>query len=255
MCTLSWIHTSIGYHVFFNRDEQKTRLKAELPSVHQTDGVKSIMPIDPQGEGTWISVNEYGVTFALLNFYQGVIREGTFKSRGQLVKRLCHVSSKKQLHALLDSCDLRDYAPFSLLCLIPDEQKEKCLNSPEVVSCWTGEEHAKIDKASPIISSAVNFERVEKCRLVNYEGAVSADGSEEKKLSAIKAFHRSHWPNASEYSTCMHRDDAETVSYSHIFVPNEHADTGQITFDYVDGSPCSPKNTTSLNLNILRAIT
>ena len=67
MCTISWFVSSQGYSVFFNRDEAKVRPKARPPQILTLNGVSSIMPIDPQGEGTWCFANEYGLTVALLN--------------------------------------------------------------------------------------------------------------------------------------------------------------------------------------------
>ena len=47
------------------------------------------------------------------------------------------------------------------------------------------------------------------------------------------AFHRSHAPARSAYSTCMHRADAETVSFSWIQVTHQETD-----FCYTPGAPC-----------------
>ena len=60
MCTLSWLTTEAGYSVFCNRDERKTRPVAVPPAILRTGGVAYIAPIDPEGGGSWIAVNEQG---------------------------------------------------------------------------------------------------------------------------------------------------------------------------------------------------
>ncbi len=53
----------------------------------------------------------------------------------------------------------------------------------------------------------------------------------------LLAFHRSHMSLASAYSPCMHRSDAQTVSFSRIVVRNS---VGR--FFYTDGAPCAEKS-------------
>jgi hypothetical protein len=50
----------------------------------------------------------------------------------------------------------------------------------------------------------------------------------------LERFHSSHFPAASAYSTCMHRDDARTVSFSKVNVSRDG-----IEFFYHADSPCA----------------
>ncbi|MEQ9567035.1 MAG: hypothetical protein RLN85_14675, partial [Pseudomonadales bacterium] len=51
---------------------------------------------------------------------------------------------------------------------------------------------------------------------------------------SLRDFHRSHFPEKSAYSVCMHREDACTQSYTEILITAKTA-----KMSYIDGSPCS----------------
>jgi hypothetical protein len=59
----------------------------------------------------------------------------------------------------------------------------------------------------------------------------------------LHGFHRSHWPDRSYRSVCMHRAEAHTVSLSHVKVLPTH-----VHMQYQAGSPCQegPWQTTML---------
>jgi len=256
MCTVSWLFTDNGYHVFFNRDEQKTREKALVPDIYSLGGVNVVMPIDPQGGGTWLAVNEYGCTYALLNYYQGRFPKGVLRSRGQLVKNLASFKSFEDVSAYLDTQDLNKYPPFSLLCFIPNTIDIK----PSFLTMirWTGKILVIEEQSSPLISSSVKFEEVLSARLAVFNAVgVDANGNAESKevthqeanskktVQNLISIHRSHIPSASEYSVCMHREDAQTVSFSHVYVPRKlclsdgSKEKAEIKFSYIDGPACS----------------
>jgi hypothetical protein len=62
----------------------------------------------------------------------------------------------------------------------------------------------------------------------------------------VHRLHRSHGPERGPYSTCMHRDDAATVSYTEVIVSRRAA-----TMRYVAGAPCCclPASIHHLELN------
>lgn len=64
--------------------------------------------------------------------------------------------------------------------------------------------------------------------------------TEPKTVDKAWAFHRSHVPQAGYLSVCMHRDDANTVSFTHLKVT-----TDVMEMVYVDGSPCEGGEQTS----------
>ena len=69
MCTVTWLPGRNEYRLFFNRDERKTRKPAAPPALHEHHGVRQLYPVDGTAGGTWLGVNEYGVTVGILNHY------------------------------------------------------------------------------------------------------------------------------------------------------------------------------------------
>ena len=67
VCTLSWFDAPDGYHLFFNRDERRTRRAEIPPAVRCRGSVRFIAPLDGDFGGTWIAANESGLTLCLLN--------------------------------------------------------------------------------------------------------------------------------------------------------------------------------------------
>ncbi len=216
----------MGYRVYFNRDEQKTRPRAALPSEFLTKGVRFICPIDPQGGGTWCATNEYGFTFALLNFYQGRFPKGKLRSRGELVKNAAQFNRVEHVEQYLASVDLNKYPPFSFLIFSPFSTSVSLLR-------WTGKSLEASIQESPLISSAKYFERVRESRLNLYQATLYRDGEYTPTKSDFIALHKSHEPERSAYSMCMHRDEAQTVSFSCVEVAGECAE-----YWYSDGPPC-----------------
>lgn len=227
MCTLSWTLQANGYEVLFNRDEQKSRLRADPPQHFVVGGAHVLMPVDPQGGGTWLSTNQYGVTLALLNYYQGKMPEGRLLSRGVLVKTLSGARDAEDAAQLLSTQSTRHFAPFSLLCFCPSS-----LRAGRGVNLyrWDGEKTTLHLAESPMVSSARFFEEVSHARRAAYLSKVGDTTSRQRLLD----FHSSHDGAPGAKSVCMHRDDAHTVSLSHIMVED-----GAVVYDYYDGAPCS----------------
>ncbi|GGK73715.1 NRDE family protein [Amphritea balenae] len=242
MCTVSWLVNTEGYQLFFNRDEQRSRSKALPPQQFQNQNVAVLMPIDPDGGGSWISVNNHGLSLCLLNFYQGRLPGGILKSRGQLLKALSSLTTEQEISIRLSALNLHQYAPFTLLTFTLE-------NQPQGFQ-WDGNTLTILSIHSPITSSSVEFDRVYSARQANYLTL-----GESPDADQLLAYHQSHqtspWldqnnPPTNKYlreknglsiqgeqSVCMHRDDAETVSLSHIEVTQE-----KVCFNYIDGSPC-----------------
>ncbi len=231
MCTVSWRTFAGGYSVHFNRDEQKLRPTAETPRVFKIDGVRVTMPIDPKGGGTWCSVNEYGAAVALLNYYQGKHPKGRLISRGHLVKACSAFRTSSQVQGYLENSKLVKFAPFSLLSFSIGDCGSTCVN----MFRWNGKELLNVEQRSPLISSAINYDEVHASRTALFND-VSTTSHEKVNDAVLFQLHSSHLPSRSSRSICMHREDAETVSYSHINVTDK-----KINFSYSDGSPCDTK--------------
>ena len=223
MCTVSWIHDKDGYQLLCNRDEKLTRKSAQMPRLSVHNGTRFLAPVDGDFGGTWIATNEFAVSLCLLNGPNGRSIKAT-RSRGLLVLDLIPVSSIAAVAATVQAADLSVYAPFTLAALEPGE--------PATVIEWDGTRTKMHECAAShfmLTSSSFDTEVVRKSRIEEYvrlsKGVVDA--------GILLGFHRSHVPARSAYSACMHRADAETVSFSWIRVTREETD-----FSYTPGAPC-----------------
>lgn len=241
MCTLSWFFDKENTHVFFNRDEQKSRAIAEPPRVVCTNQVDRLMPIDPVGGGSWLAVNEFGWAFALLNFYQGRTPKGKLISRGHIIRGVSELNCFGRIVEFFDGLKLAKYAPFSLVCFAPngisvdDMPPHQCVNGQTATMLrWTGNALQIVAQRSPLFSSAVMFDDVVFSRTKQAEEYIGGVVCERERIDKHIALHCSHEPAASAQSICMHREDAHTVSFSHIEVTHNN-----VMFNYTNGSPCT----------------
>ncbi|WP_394208877.1 NRDE family protein [Enterovibrio calviensis] len=226
MCTVSWLLHESGYDVFFNRDEQKGRAIAFSPQLFAHRSTAFMMPVDPDGGGTWMATNQHGLSLCLLNYYQGDIPELPLISRGLLVKMLAPSAMVSDVVATLNTLHLGSYAPFTLLVFAPDLSSRQ---GHVIAFQWDGHVLTQRPSIEPMISSSVAFTEVMQARRQAHTVILTAPRSVEKAWE----FHRSHVPEAGYKSVCMHRDDANTVSFTHLKVTPE-----QVEMVYVDGPPC-----------------
>jgi hypothetical protein len=229
MCTVSWLHHDSGYELLCNRDEKLTRKPALAPSVHLHGGVRFVAPVDGDHGGSWISANEHGVALCLLN---GANLGGSrpspnsngIRSRGLILLELADAPSAMAACEQLARTALDGTAPFTLLALEP--------GLPSSVAEWNGADLAVFpngDPFMPLVSSSFDTHAVQTRRRTEFALRTRAcvDGP------ALYRFHESHGGGPSAYTPCMHRPDAQTVSFSWIRV-----DDDSIEFFYSPAAPC-----------------
>lgn len=242
MCTLTWFVSDDGYQLFFNRDERLTRRRALLPTLHShgeksnsavhefsktasENGLCYISPTDADAGGTWIASNEYGVTVCLLNHYQFQQIE-TYKnwtSRGEIVRQFSQFTDLSDAERFFMQLNLDDYRAFRMFIIEPSGQNRLLV--------WDGHSaRVETNVKGPKSSSSVDAKHVKAFRKRVYKD--QKIGSSSLSADYIN-YHSSHIPSASKESVCMHRDDAKTVSLSHIIVSQN-----EVNFSYADGSPC-----------------
>ena len=223
MCTVSWIYQDTGYHLFCNRDEKHTRRPASKPQLLTRGGMSFLAPIDGDFGGSWIAVNEFGLSLALLNRGPGSPAQ---LSRGLLVMNLIASPELADVTERFAATDLSDFAPFALLGLAS--------GLPASLFTWDGREArilADADPHMPLVSSSVDPESCESRRRATLDRIRSK--SPALRPGALLAFHRSHSPVPSAYSVCMHRGDAQSVSFTWVTV-----DGAQANMYYAAGLPC-----------------
>ena len=227
MCTVSWIRTPCGYELFCNRDEKRKRQPAIGPHITEQDGVAWVAPIDGDFGGTWIGVNHLGLTVCLLN---GTPADGTPGpiSRGFLTRELLSSRTMDEAIERLDEAALENYSAFTLIVL--------AVGRPAIAAAWDRNHlviHTHAERLQPYTSSSYESDSVVRYRRASYEHA---------RLHGI-AFHASHQFGRSPWSVCMHRDDAETVSFTGISVNRRH-----VCLLYSSGAPCTGIRGTPVSL-------
>lgn len=239
MCTVSWAATGAGYELLCNRDERRTRLPAHAPTARTSRGVRFIAPTDAEAGGTWIAVNEYGLTLCLLNRYsEGDARAaGEFKSRGLLLPGLMSLRDPAEVMRALALAGLAQFRPFTLLALTP--------GAPPAASGWTGSRLLAADEDGdslmPLTSSSFDSTEVVRARTELFRRVAAGPANPPSEM--LTRFHHSHDPAPGPLSVCMHRPDATTVSFSRVKVSS-----GSVEFHYQPGPPCAGARGVSVTL-------
>jgi len=238
MCTMTWFVTNEGYELFFNRDERLSRSHAEPPVEFESNGVNYLSPTDADAGGTWIAANHYGVTVCLLNHYQ-YEQIATYKdwiSRGEIVRQFATTTGPIAAEQQFRRLELDDYRAFRMFIIEPSGQNCLCV--------WDGHQ-ARVERNvfSPKSSSSVDAQHVKTLRKELFKD-IGLNAS--KDTQQFLNYHASHSPNRSQESVCMHRDDAKTVSLSHVRVSQTELD-----FAYADGSPCEASLDEGLTIKLV----
>ncbi len=236
MCTVSWVHSATGYELFCNRDERNERGPELAATETETNGVRWLAPRDGDFGGTWVAVNELGLSIVLLNAYAeslGATPE-EWTSRGRLVTALADAATAEEACGRLRRVGLPSYRPFVLAILEP--------GAPVHVARWDGRSLALRENAEdemPLVSSGVLPEAVRRHRAEVLAG-MSADALD---AGVLERFHKSHEGGPSALSTCMHRDDARTRSTCRVSVTSE-----AVRLVHTPGPPCETEPLSPLEL-------
>jgi len=227
MCTVSLIARKQGYLLGMNRDEQLTRAKGLPPALRVVDGVKILCPSEPAG-GTWIALNDTGVTFALINWYSIRARvAGQARSRGEVVSSVSPAGSPAVADARLARLTIDQINPFRLIGVFPVTR--------EVVEWrWSLKQFARQNhcwETRQWISSGFDEPTAQRVRGKTFHEAKAQAST--GSLDWLRRLHRSHRPGTGPFSTCMHRVDAATVSYTEVAFSSRRA-----AMRHCVGAPC-----------------
>jgi len=240
MCTATWLWDDEGYWLLFNRDERRSRGRAQPPTRFERDGLSYLAPRDGDAGGTWLAVNETGLCVALLNYYDAPAEAKapsiSFTSRGLLVSSLARMSRLVELERGLAALVMHRYRPFTLLALTPREA---------ALFEWTGSSLRRLPEPTPRLLSSSGHDAPTAYRLRQEELATIEPNS----LPALRQFHRSHQPERGPFSPCMHRADASTVSFSVVRVGRQ-----RVSIEYADGPPCSTEPERAVELERRRPV-
>ena len=204
-----------GYELWFNRDEVVSRA-AELPPRHwpgAETGSGFIAPVDGARGGTWLAVNERGMTVALLNDYGVSWRPASpSRSRGDVVVAVARLAGIAGAGALLAADALRNTAAFTLVVLEAGGSGASWNWDGTRVLETRGEGVAEF-----FSSSSYRTAEVIAARAAAYARAAASagPGAEEKTW---RAYHFSHDTARGAESVLMRRADANTRSVCRVRV-------------------------------------
>ena len=242
MCTLTLVRLPHeGYRLAFNRDESRDR-PAALPPAFRACGARSaIMPVDPLAGGTWIGVNEAGLTAALLNRYHTKARPGGAgrATRGDIIPSLLACGSLQEAMRAAAGLDAGRVLPFRLC--VTDGRR-----TMEVLSNGASASVRMLPMAAPILmtSSGLGDGQVEGPRRRLFEARFSSGGD----LRLMQdSFHRNHRADQPHLSVCMRRKGAATVSHTIVEVGRA---AGEARMIYHPGPPDEAHPRSELRLDL-----
>jgi hypothetical protein len=176
-----------------------------------------LCPSEPGG-GTWIALNDAGACLALINWYSVAARivRGAI-SRGEVVKTVSGAGSPGSADAALRKLPLGHINPFRLIGVF--------LETQEVVE-WRWNLKTLTVKKHPWktqqwISSGYDEPVAQQVRGKTFKQALHQRST--GRLDWLRRLHHSHSPETGPFSTCMHRKDAATVSYTETAVSPQNA--------------------------------
>ena len=228
MCTVTFLPRRKGYYLGMNRDEKRTRPKGLPPALRTVNHRTVIYPSEPGG-GTWIALNNRGVSLALINWYSVTARaKDNPISRGMIIPPLCSAETTERVNSGLASLPLHQINPFRLIGVFPGSQ--------EIIE-WRWDLNQLIQKchrwrSQQWISSGFDEPTAQKVRSKTFRQAQAQKSA--GTISWLRRLHRSHSPQKGPFSTCMHRDDAVTVSYTELCFTH-----GRASMRHTRGAPCS----------------
>ena len=227
MCTVTLIARKRGYALGMNRDEKLSRPKGLKPAIRHLRGRTVLSPSEPAG-GTWIAINDRRITFALINWYS-VARTAEIdpESRGVVINQVITTDSPDAAHAALAELSLKHINPFRLIGVFP--------GICEVIE-WRWDLKRLVRRnfswrTRQWVSSGFNETTAQRIRGMTFRRL--ATRSSAGTIAWLRRLHRSHSPASGPFSTCMHRADAATVSYTEVAVNSSNVKMG-----HVDSAPC-----------------
>lgn len=227
MCTATWLRQQNSFILCFNRDESVNRQLAIPPQIKKIDDVDIIMPIDPEGMGSWISVNEYGLAVCLLNNYGASFNyeKRQWLSRGQIIRDLSTSTCINDVDKRMEAMQLDNVRGFQILAIC-------CSNNEQLISSWIwdGTECQHVRDGQQIFSSsAFNTQPVVSNRQQIFERHIA---EHEVTIDSLRQFHSTENNKDGSLGICMIRPEAQTVSYTEI-----HVDNDSVSMNYTPGRP------------------
>lgn len=221
MCTVTVVPRAQGARLLCNRDERRSRPAALPPQIHNLRGRLAAFPVDPQGGGTWIGVNEAGLIVTLLNahrstrvaherprvcrgVWQGEARRK--RSRGLVVRKLLRSTSLPHATGAVESLDASAFEAFQVVIVYEGRVAVATSDGAGPIRCT----QQTLDEPLLFTSSSLGDALAGLPRQRLFERMVVR--SRTGWLDGQARFHDHQWSQRPEISIRMERRDALTVS-------------------------------------------
>jgi uncharacterized protein with NRDE domain len=223
-----------GYVLGHNRDESLQRPRGEPPARETSHGRAVLAPRDPAGGGTWIGVNDAGITLCILNASHAdpgrLPREPL--SRGQVLRGILHLDSQAAVADQLaaGAVDLGSTRAFHLVMVSPGG---KGMSPGAERFLWNGVRLERDGRDLPALFVSSGYDQA---------GAEASRGAcwrswlrrrERPDEGSLADWLAGHEPESGVLSVCMHGARAGTVSRTLVSV-----EAASIRVRYHDGPPC-----------------
>ncbi|MGI9255649.1 MAG: NRDE family protein [Salinispira sp.] len=221
MCTLTYFPEQLepehsARWIFFNRDEQRSRLPAQAPVLFRGSDTNYLMPLDPESGGSWMGLSGNGFFVCVINNYPDLPRTGFVpragfaegqafpRSRGLIIRDILNAGTFPDIRVLEEILRKHNYAPFFLAAFAVNRSGIWEWNGKRIrQSVVSGVRQAGI------LSSNLKTSDIPKQREAQFKNL------HRYNISSLKRFHRNR-RKAPEAAVLMRRDDARTVSVSEI---------------------------------------
>jgi hypothetical protein len=237
MCTVTFMPRRSGYCLAMNRDEKLARPQSLPPALRASQNRRVLCPSEAGG-GTWIALNDSGVSLALINWYSIPTRiEISTMTRGEVVRSTSTAENAEVVDQLLSDLPLYRINPFRLIGVFQargeiNEWRWNLKTLDRRVHPWRPQQW---------ISSGFDEPAAQCVRSRTFDQALGQKSV--GSLSWLRRLHRSHAPEKGPFSTCMHRLGAATVSYTEAVVSGREASLWHCL-----GAPCEPQREFTLRL-------
>jgi uncharacterized protein with NRDE domain len=217
MCTLTFQPEGIpegARWILFNRDELRSRPRALPPQRFTGEAGDYLMPVDPQGGGSWMGLHEKGFFVCLLNYYPGdlIIRDPALRSRGLLIRDILEAGELPGRADLAAALRRHEYAPFYLAAF-----------SRRTTGLWSWDTRTLDDlPADPRILSSSGYEHTRISAVRRWEFLNREQDSGLQTREDLLDFHLSGNAHDGAEGILMTRPDAMTVSISRIGLFADH---------------------------------
>lgn len=226
MCTLTsipgrYLGESSGAPVLriaFSRDERRTRPAARPPAVCDVEGRRVLMPVDPQGGGTWIAVTDAGLVLAVLNVTAHV-SEGAVSmappwpgrvSRGRIIPSLADARDVDDVERRVARLEPANYAPFHFVCAAEGVRLDARADGTRLRVRRTATIHPWMRTSSGLGDGRVIGPRRRLFETWFRDPPFAREAQDD--------FHRHYWEADRPASVMMSRPDARTVSITTVEV-------------------------------------